>query len=188
MSDPPEDGERGPDERLYMQVIDMKASEILSLLHDEVRTDTPSPSVALPFRPGSEYRGTLPRYGEKVPAGPHGLWLEILEDGGELGLSLSSSNAEWANRVAWVVIRGDHSNEDITAKMVLKPSATGYAARIDLGSTADLQEELGTNLRWTVFPPRELAKVAADPPPRQPQELKKSWGIDRKMPLSRLLS
>ena len=143
----------------------MKLSEVFGLSHDQALTKTSSPDpVTLPFRPGSEYRGILPtlpsdegeRYGGESPVGNDDLSLEVLERDRDLVLILKSPNPAWADRVVWVTIDGD-SDEVVTAKLTLRRGTDAICSdEVNLGPVAILREKLGHNLRWTVFPPREL--------------------------------
>jgi hypothetical protein len=142
---------------------------LAKLLGDEDLSVTPPSEVALPFRPGSEIQGLLPtlppgeggmieEYGGEVAVGSHNLQLEVAERDGELSLYLKSQNQRWESRVVWVALGGDN-DKVITSRLVLEPTSTGSLASTGFGPVVYLRERLGPNLRWTVFPPSELAEV-----------------------------
>jgi hypothetical protein len=158
-----------------MKVSAMNMSELISWLdeddEEEMLASTSFPGITLPFLPGSEYQGAVPtdtvtgRYEGEVPVGTSRLRLDVYECDQRLWLTLKSWTPAWANHVVWMTVHGDRG-EVATVKLTLRREGSAeYRATTNLGPVADIQAKLGDDLRWTVFPPREITESLEDQAP-----------------------
>ena len=90
---------------------------------------------------------TMPkRYDGKVQVEPYELWLEVLEDKGDLVLSLWTSDPVWANRAINITITGDREDAIFEKLTLQQEGEAGYIARANLGPISELRAKCGDDL------------------------------------------